>query len=220
MEKTMFKKPVYLALFVLINLGFLLTAYEGQTQGVISLPETGQKKCYNSSGTESSCAGTGQDGEIKAGVEWPNPRFTVSGDCVNDNLTGMMWAKNGNLPNGAKTWQGALDYVASINSGSGLCGYKDWRLPNVNELVSLVNFGEAGNKSTWLSSQGFSNVQGSNYHSGSGFSNYWSSTTMEDYMALPAVRPVNAWTVGMRHGAVRFYSKSDLYYVWPVRSGK
>jgi hypothetical protein len=112
----------------------------------------------------------------------------------------------------SKTWQGALDYVASINSGSGLCGYKDWRLPNVTELASLVNFGETGNKSTWLSSQGFSNVQGSQYHSGHGLSNYWSSTTMEDYMALPAVRPEYAWTVGMRHGAVRFYSKSDLYF--------
>lgn len=215
----MFKKGIYRALFVLINLGFLLSAYEGQTQGKISLPETGQKKCYNASGTEISCAGTGQDGEIQAGVASPKPRFTVSGDCVNDNLTGLMWAKNANLPNASKTWQGALDYVASINSGSGLCGFKDWRLPNINELASLVNFGETGNKSTWLSSQGFANVQGL-YHSGHGFSNYWSSTTMEDYMAVPPVRPEYAWTVGMRHGAVRFYPKSDLYFVWPVRSGK
>jgi len=144
-------------LFVLINLGFLLPAYEGQTQGTISLPKTGQKKCYNSSGTEISCAGTGQDGGIRAGVEWPNPRFTVSGDCVNDNLTGLMWPKNGNLPNGTKTWQGALDYVASINSGSRLCGYKDWRLPNAKELKSLVNRGET-NTAIWLDSQGFSNV--------------------------------------------------------------
>ena len=216
----MFKKLVYLALFVLVNLGFLLLAYEGHTQGKISLPETGQKKCYDSSGTEISCAGTGQDGEIRAGAEVSYPRFTVSGDCVNDNLTGLMWAKNADMPNRPKTWQEALDYVASINSGSGLCGHKDWRLPNVTELVSLINFGESGNKSTWLSKQGFINVQGSDRHSGSGFSNYWSSTTMEDHMASPAVRPDNAWTVGMRHGGVRFYSKSNLYFVWPVRSGK
>ncbi len=113
-----------------------------KAQGTMSLPETGQKKCYNSSGNEISCAGTGQDGEIRAGIKWPNPRFIVSGNCVNDNLTGLMWVKNANLPNATKTWQGALDYVASINSDSGLCGYKDWRLPNINELVSLVNYGE------------------------------------------------------------------------------
>jgi hypothetical protein len=216
----MIKKLVYLTLLIIFNFVFLFLVYEGHTQSTISLPMTGQKKCYNSSGAETPCAGTGQDGEIRGGMEWPKPRFTASGDCVNDNLTGLMWAKNANLPNSSKTWQEALDYVASINSGSGLCGYKDWRLPNINELVSLLNFGETGNKSTWLTSQGFSNVQGSQYHSGSGFSNYWSSTTMEDYMALPPVRPEYAWTVGMRHGAVRFYSKSDLYFVWPVRSGK
>ena len=102
----MFKKPVYLALGVLINLGFLLTTYEGRTQGVINLPQTGQTKCYNASRTEIACSGTGQDGELQTGVDWPDPRFAVSGDCVTDNLTGLMWAKNGNLPNGIKTWQG------------------------------------------------------------------------------------------------------------------
>jgi len=121
---------------------------------------------------------------------------------VIDNLTGLMWAKNGNLSNGTKTWQEALNYVASINSGSGLCGYKDWRLPSVNELESLVNAGEA-NTATWLNSQGFSNVQ-------SDF--YWSSTTGANNTSY-------AWIVSMWYGYV-FYSlnKSYDYYVWPVRS--
>jgi len=198
----MFKKPIYLALFVFINLGFLLLAYEGQTQGVISLPWTGQSKCYDSSGTEISCTGTGQDGELQVGVEWPDLRFTVSGDCVTDNLTGLMWAKNANLAGGKRSWQGALDYVTSMNSGSGLCGYHDWRLPNVNELESLINSGEAD--TAWLNSQGFSNVQ-SNY--------YWSSTT-------DAVNTDNAWVVSVWNGDVYGYSKSYGYYVWPVRSGQ
>ena len=73
-----------------------------QAQGVIDLPQTGQTKCYNSGGTEISCSGTGQDGELQMGVDWPDPRFTVSGDCVTDNLTGLMWAKNANLPNGTR----------------------------------------------------------------------------------------------------------------------
>ena len=202
-HSAMLKKPVYVAFFVLINLSFLLTPYEGQTQPAISLPWTGQTKCYNESGGEIPCVGTGQDGELQAGVDWPYPRFTPSGDCLTDNLTGLMWAKNGNLPNGTKTWQGSLDYVASMNSGSGLCGHKDWRLPNVNELESLINSGEA-NTANWLNSQGFS--MQSNY--------YWSSTT-------DAFHTINAWLVSMWDGCVDDDSKSDGFvYVWPVRSGQ
>ena len=205
MESGMFKKPVYPALFVLINLGFLLTAYEGQTQGVINLPQTGQTKCYDSPGNEISCSGTRQDGEIRAGVEWPDPRFTVSGDCVTDNFTGLMWAKKANLPDRKKTWQKALDYVASINNETGLCGYNDWRLPKVNELESLVNGGEV-NSAAWLIGQGFVNVQ-SDY--------YWSSSTTDAYYAA------NAWIAFMRDGSVYgHYNKSTYGYVWPVRSGQ
>jgi len=201
-ESAMYKKQVYLALFVLINLGFLLTAYEGQAQGVISLPWTGQSRCYNAVGTEISCDGTGQDGEFQAGADWPGPRFTVSGDCVTDNMTGLKWSENGNLPNGTKTWQGALDYVASMNSGSGLCGYKDWRLPNINELESLFNAGKE-NTATWLNEQGFYNVQ---------FAQYWSST--KD----------NVFNSGFSlyfnmDGFINTNSNSILHYVWPVRSG-
>jgi hypothetical protein len=173
-------------------------------QGVITLPETGQTKCYDANGTEISCSGTGQDGEWRAGVEWPNPRFSVSDDCVTDNLTGLMWAKNAYLANYVMTWQEALDYVASINSDAGLCGYKDWRLPNVNELESLVN-AEVANFTTWLNSQGFVNVQ--SYY-------YWSSTT-------DAYNSVHAWVVIMLwSGNVYYYNKSGSYCVWPVRSGQ
>jgi hypothetical protein len=169
----------------------------------INLPQTGQSKCYDSLGNEINCGGTGQDGEIRPGVEWPDSRFTMSGDCVTDNLTGLMWAKNANLPNGTKTWQGALDYVKSINNGAGLCGYNDWRLPNVNELESLVNADEA-NPAAWLNSQGFSNVQ--DY-------DYWSSTT-------GASSTDTAW-VTMYKGSVGGGGKPDNYcYVWPVRSGQ
>ena len=189
--------------FIIVTLLSISLVGGAKAQGVISLPWTGQSKCYNSSGTEISCAGTGQDGELQVGVDWPDPRFTVSGDCVTDNLTGLMWAKNGNLPNGTQTWQGALDYVASINAGSGLCGYKDWRLPNINELESLVNAGEA-NSATWLNTQGFSNVQ-------SDF--YWSSTTNAN--STDCALFVHVWS-----GFVGYGSRPFLFYIWPVRSGQ
>ncbi|MEI6153075.1 MAG: DUF1566 domain-containing protein, partial [Deltaproteobacteria bacterium] len=79
----------------------------------INLPRTGQTKCYNESGTEIACTGTGQDGEIQAGLAWPDPRFTPgTGDeseCMIDNMTGLMWPKNGNLAGSTKIWNDAID---------------------------------------------------------------------------------------------------------------
>ncbi len=167
--------------------------------GVIELPQTGQTKCYDSAGVEIACAGTGQDREIRAGVPWPNPRFTVSGDCVMDNLTGLMWPKNGNLAGGYMTWNSAIDYANNLT----LCGYSDWRLPNVNELESLVN-ADVSNTATWLNTQGFYNVL-----SGS----YWSSTTGADSTD-------DSWVVAIWSGYVEYYYKGGVFYVWPVRSGQ
>jgi hypothetical protein len=204
MKTRIFSVALVVSTVVLLCLGQMAMA-----QGVISLPWTGQEKCYSSSGAEISCGGTRQDGDVQAGVDWPNPRFTVSGDCVTDNLTGLVWAKNANLANKKMSWFAALDYVSSINTGSGLCGQKDWHLPNINELESLVNAGEA-NVATWLIGQGFSNVQG-NY--------YWSSTTFVHVSD-------NAWPVHMLDGTsdnyiwgsnVPIHSKENSYYAWPVR---
>ena len=62
----------------------------------LDLPRTGQRECFDTSGTEIDCAGTGQDGAIRAGVAWPDPRFVIThcgadgpckkqeSDCDND----------------------------------------------------------------------------------------------------------------------------------------
>jgi len=141
----------------------------------IKLPKTGQTKCYDANGDIISCTNTGQDGEIQAGVAWPEPRFQDNGDqTVTDKLTGLTWTKDGNTPGVStcepglvKTWQEALDYVKCLNTSSYL-GHDDWRLPNINELESLVNIGEE-NFADWLDFQGFANVQDANY---------WTSTTL------------------------------------------
>ena len=39
---------------------------------------------------------------------WSAERFTVSDDCVTDNLTGLIWAKNSD--DTPRTWQEALEY--------------------------------------------------------------------------------------------------------------
>ena len=187
----------------------------------ITLQRTGQTKCYDSSGAEIACAGTGQDGEIQAGVPWPNPRFEItycnatapcddqSSDCdgnsstdvVTDKLTGLMWTRDANLPNGTRTWNQAIDYANNLT----LCGYSDWWLPNINELESLVNANEP-NTAAWLNTKGFTNVQ----------PYYWSSTTVS--------LNDRSWVVSMWYGYVDddggIKNSSNYNYVLPVRSGQ
>jgi len=88
------QKNLYACFFAAVIV--LLPALAPAT-GVVSLPRTGQTTCYLEDGTETACSGTRQDGDILAGVAWPDPRFVVTGDEVLDKLTGLTWAKNGNL---------------------------------------------------------------------------------------------------------------------------
>ena len=159
---------------------------------VICLPKTGQTISY----------ATGDDGDLETGVAWPNPRFTDIGDgTVKDELTGLVWSKNANLLNSDKTWQQALDYVAGMNAGTyPNFGYTDWRLPNVNELKSLIDNSEYG--PALPSGYPFTNVRYA----------YWSSTTDAGYTD-------GAWVVSMDSGYVFSIDKSgyDGSYAWPVR---
>ncbi len=201
-------------LFAIIILSLLSpSAYAG----TIELPKTGQTTSY----------ATGDDGELQMGATWPEPRFTndngstpITGDVVVDQLTGLMWTRDANLMpgrdpgwdndyianDGRVTWKHALDYVTKLNNEN-YQGYSDWRLPNINELESLIN-AEMTNPATWLNGQGFSNVQ--SYP-------YWSSSTWAVYFEFE-------WFVDMSNGEMSLDGNSYNYfannYVWPVRSGQ
>jgi hypothetical protein len=112
-----------------------------------SLPATGQTKCYNTS-EETACGSTdfpGQDGFYQAGCPTVG-RFWDNGDgTVTDNCTGLMWQRNTadvteNASIGEEdmlTWQAALEYCEGLS----FAGHDDWRLPNVRELQSIVDYG-------------------------------------------------------------------------------
>jgi len=53
---------------------------------------------------------------------------------VTDPNTGLMWQKQTEYSN-YMTWEEALEYAENIE----LAGYTDWRMPNRNELMTLVN---------------------------------------------------------------------------------
>ena len=178
--------------------------------GVTNIPSSGQTACYDDSGAAIDCAGTGQDGELRTGAAWPAPRFTENADqTLTDMLTGLVWSKDGKTPGPAacnpgtrKDGQGAPDHVECLNA-NGYLGRSDWRLPNRNELASLVNHGQP-NSAAWLNTQGFSNVQAGGY---------WSSSTY-------VTTPWNAWGVNMHDGAETSFARKHNINIWPVRGGQ
>lgn len=199
------KLVLWLPLFFCIMLIWPLFLFAG----TVDLPKTGQTTCYDENGYVIDCAGTGQDGDIQAGVDWPEPRFEDNGDgTVTDHLTGLIWLKNAGCA-GQMNWYDTLTWCNNLASGS--CGLTDgsaagdWHLPNIIELESIVN-AEASIPGVWLNSQGFSNVQSS--------SCYWSATTGAYEMDY-------AWNIYMSLGNVSSYNKSsNFFYVWPVRAGQ
>lgn len=78
-------------------------------------------------------------------------------------------------------------------------GHDDWRLPNLTELQSIVDYGRDDPSIDPV----FGAV--SDY--------YWTSDT---YTTTPAL----AWVVHFVHGHTVDFGKSNRYYVRPVRSGR
>ena len=183
----------------------------------IQLPQTGQTKCYDAAGSEITCRGSGQDGDKLAGAVWPNPRFTDNANgTVTDNLTGLIWLKNANCFN-KQAWTNALASANTLANGS--CDLSDgsapgtWRLPNVDELESLVDEGRSN--PALPATQPFTGTQSSSY---------WSSTDTGEIWGDGARY---SWSVDMNYGGVAIRARGGypgdvgaLLYVWPVRGGK
>ena len=138
--------------------------------------------------------------------------------CVLDNHTGMMWevkTKDGGLHDGQKTYtwynpDGSTNggKAGLINSGNntdtftktvnqnGLCGYKNWRLPTRQELVSIMDY----SKKPLIDNTYFPNIQ---KHW------YWTIT--------PDARSFNdAWLVLFADGYVGFRGTGSLSYAMLV----
>ena len=154
------------------------------------MPKTGQTNSFY----------PGDDGDQGKGVAWPNPRFADHGNgTVSDNLTGLMWAKNADLW-GNVNWETAITNCNALE----LDGHDDWRLPNIRELQSLLDY---RNYDPVLPADcSCTNVQ-SDY--------YWTSTTWGSSASA-------AWYVHLWDGLVYYEGKSSTehnHHAWPVRGG-
>lgn len=186
--------------------GMNFTAYSANDR-VVSLPRTGQMTSYAS----------GDDFAKQTGVAWPATRFTDNADgSITDHLTGLIWLKNAGCF-ASMNWSSALAAVRQVASGT--CGLSDgstagqWRMPNANELESLVDVSQVNPSLT--AGSPFINVDLTHP--------YWSSTT---YMAgqsnAMAIRFSDGrWINGFDSTLGQFDNNKNATAnaVWAVRSG-
>jgi hypothetical protein len=115
---------------------------------------------------------------------------------VTDPQTRLMW-EQGLCPT-RYTWEDAMTVRIAALNGAALGGYTDWRLPTVQELVSLVDYARYSPAIDPVSEcQSYG---------------YWSATTYQVY-------PSYAWIVNFNVGYVYADDKSINYYVRGVRGG-
>lgn len=171
-----------------------------------SLPRTGQTISYAS----------GDDFSAGAGVAWPGTRFVDNQNgTVTDQLTGLVWLKNAGCFT-PESWSAAL--TAANQLASGQCGLSDgstagqWRMPNVNELESLVDVSQSNPAIS--ASAPFINIAMANA--------YWSSTTYAAFTAnAMAIRFIDGrWINGVAgDGSFSNTKATSANSLWAVRSG-
>jgi hypothetical protein len=115
---------------------------------------------------------------------------------VTDEATGLMWQK-GEAAAGAMTWNESLAYCEDLS----LAGHDDWRLPNINELQSIVDYNafEPSIDTTFFP-EAVAEI-------------YWSSTTFVEVVS-------EAWNISFLNGDVYAwpFNKDEKAYVRAVRS--
>lgn len=125
-------------------------------------------------------------------------RFRIDGkgdqQMVSDLATGLVWQFE---KQGDKTWKEALLYCEKLAYGGPKNDrLKDWRLPNVNELRSLLNY------NNYLPTADFTAEIPAD--------TFWSSST-------DAYDPTRAWIVDFGEGGVGFDDKNKPLVVMCVR---
>ncbi|WP_100643969.1 DUF1566 domain-containing protein [Alteromonas facilis] len=160
--------------------------------------------------------------------------------CVRDNITGLVWeikSENAGLHSTDNTYSwyqedasGGFDgelngadtqctlaecnttaYAAAVNA-EGLCGFFDWRLPNHNELLSIVHFGAESGA-----------VVDTDYFPATGDvanAPIWYWTVQPNADGVQDEESRSAWAIDFASGVDNFLNKEAAAYVRLVRAGR
>jgi hypothetical protein len=213
------------------GLGLGATAVEAQASmpasscGSSTFPATGQKTSFPPT-LKLTDAPVRDDGLVRAGGALS---YQNNGDgTITDLNTGLMWEQKIRDIVGGEglhhvgrvfPWDSAAptiwDWLEGVNTegGTGLGGHNDWRIPNVKELQSIVDYGT------------FNPAVGPAFNNGPGIDpcsvaecsltasgDYWSATTFASNLAV-------AWIVNFDGGNVDVDNKSGTNFVRAVRGG-
>lgn len=148
------------------------------------------------------------------------PTDAATWNCVRDNVTGLVWEiktddggihdKDNTYRWGGKTALGTGDPTSyysdwdSLVDGSnseGLCGYRDWRVPTVEELAGLADYGR---NNPAIDTAFFPNTQASGF---------WSASPFSGFSGL-------AWYVYFSSGRADYSNRWYFKIVRLVRSGE
>jgi len=162
-------------------------------------------------------------GNLEGGCSLSTVSYTDNGDgTVTDNVTGLMWEKLSDdssihdWNNLAYIWADAsavkVATLNTMNAGVGFANHTDWRVPNIKELQTLVNFGTSAPATH--SAFNSACVPGCTVTTCSctRSSIYWSSSTYQ-----PA--PSYAWRTDFNDGLTDSYDTTGGGYVRAVRGG-
>ena len=118
---------------------------------------------------------------VRGNLDYDRHDFVDNGNgTISDNATGLMWQQTDSGL--GYQWSDALSYC----EGARFAGYDDWRLPNVKELQSLVDYGRSPDTTHSAAIDPiFSATQMTNEADAIDYPAYWSSTTHANLSPVP-----------------------------------
>lgn len=166
---------------------------------------------------------------VRGNTQYGINTFVDNGDqTITDTSTNLMWSKtDSGTP---MNWQAALAWVQAQNSANYL-GHNDWRLPNVKELESIVDYVRSPDTTNSAAiAPIFNSTQIINEAGQTDFPFYWSGTThagsngggeTADYISFGRALGYmnNAWTDVHGAGAQRSDPKSGDASQFPQGRG-